>query len=180
MAVLRFLDSADAINDEEHIRDFLGKFGVIYERWPIPAGISELVGHRTALTDGEKQLCLDALREKLDELNQTEGYCQADIVVLHPETPNLDVILAKFDKVHLHTDDEVRFILDGRGVFGFSMAAGAEPSEFTLEVSTGEYIVVPANTWHWFELCEDKRIKAVRIFKDMAGWVPHYRNDVNG
>lgn len=175
MAILRFFDGQEPMVEEQAIRDFLSSAGVTYQRWPIPEAIRDWVHSQASLTDEQKRSCLEALRDKLDELNRTEGYCQADIVVLHPDTPGLDSILAKFDKVHLHTDDEVRFILDGRGVFGFSVDTGLSPSKFTLEVSAGEYIVVPANSWHWFELCEDKRIKAVRIFKDMAGWVPHYQ-----
>jgi 1,2-dihydroxy-3-keto-5-methylthiopentene dioxygenase len=80
-------------------------------------------------------------------------------------------MLAKFDKIHLHTDDEVRYILAGKGYFGF-----IEPDEnqFLLEVAAGDYINVPANTEHWFEMKDSKRIKAVRYFIDTKGWTPVY------
>jgi 1,2-dihydroxy-3-keto-5-methylthiopentene dioxygenase len=33
---------------------------------------------------------------------------------------------------------------------------------------------VPRGTLHWFHLCSDRRIRAIRLFQDMAGWTPHY------
>jgi 1,2-dihydroxy-3-keto-5-methylthiopentene dioxygenase len=80
-------------------------------------------------------------------------------------------MLAKFDKIHYHTDDEVRYILAGRGFFGFVEPDG---EQFLLEVAAGDYINVPANTEHWFEMKDSKRIKAVRYFIDTSGWTPVY------
>ncbi len=66
---------------------------------------------------------------------------------------------------------EVRYILAGRGYFGF-----AEPSgdQFLREVSADDYISVPANTEHWFEMKDSKRIKAARYFIDTSSWTPVY------
>jgi 1,2-dihydroxy-3-keto-5-methylthiopentene dioxygenase len=33
---------------------------------------------------------------------------------------------------------------------------------------------VPKGTHHWFDLCSDRRIRAIRLFQDQAGWTPHY------
>jgi len=35
---------------------------------------------------------------------------------------------------------------------------------------------VPRGTWHWFDLCGDRDIRAIRLFQDKAGWTPHYTN----
>ena len=45
------------------------------------------------------------------------GYVTADVIDVNPETPNLEAMLARFDKEHTHSEDEVRFILAGRGIF---------------------------------------------------------------
>ena len=37
-----------------------------------------------------------------------------------------------------------------------------------------DYINVPANVEHWFEMKDSKRIKAVRYFIDTSGWTPVY------
>jgi 1,2-dihydroxy-3-keto-5-methylthiopentene dioxygenase len=80
-------------------------------------------------------------------------------------------MLAKFDKVHTHSDDEVRYIIDGEGIFGFVLPDGRQVE---LTVETGDYINVPADTEHWFHLTEKRRIKAVRYFTSAEGWVANY------
>ena len=42
------------------------------------------------------------------------------------------------------------------------------------EVAPGDLIRVPSGTWHWFDLCADRRIRAIRLFQDKSGWTPHY------
>lgn len=108
----------------------------------------------------------------LDELRAKRGYVEQDIVELRPETPNLETICAKFVDEHIHDDDEVRFVLDGEGVFDIR-SLGDRWMRITVE--KGDLIVVPANRNHRFMLTEKKNIRCVRLFKDASGWVPHYR-----
>src|SRR5690348_14003654 len=61
---------------------------------------------------------LEAIKAPLDAVKHKNGYLTEDIVSLSPQTPNLDAILAKFDKPHHHVDDEVRLVLKGSGIFG--------------------------------------------------------------
>ena len=42
------------------------------------------------------------------------------------------------------------------------------------EVEGGDLIRVPKGTHHWFDLCVDRRIRAIRLFQDPSGWTPHY------
>src|SRR5256885_10404257 len=99
------------------------------------------------------------------------GYHSMDLVVLHPGTPGLDEALERFDKPHTHADDEVRFILEGEGLFGFFDAGGQER---VLRVQPGDYLRIPAGVEHRFTLTATRRIKALRLFADTAGWVAPY------
>jgi 1,2-dihydroxy-3-keto-5-methylthiopentene dioxygenase len=144
---------------------------IVFERWKVPERLYPLTSKPT-LTDDEKRAVLDLYQPELARLRDERGYVTADLVVLHPDVPDLDKALGKFDLEHHHADDEVRYIVDGRGVFGF---CGNDGRRFLLEVRTGEFLNVPANSWHWFYLTDERRIKAIRIFKDPAGWVAHYR-----
>jgi 1,2-dihydroxy-3-keto-5-methylthiopentene dioxygenase len=94
-----------------------------------------------------------------------------DVIALDPSTPNLDVLLAKFVDEHHHTDDEVRFVVAGAGVFEINVTA-TERVVFTAE--PGDLIVVPAWRRHLFYLTEQKSIRCIRLFKDKAGWEAHY------
>ncbi|MEM7315623.1 MAG: acireductone dioxygenase, partial [Planctomycetota bacterium] len=30
---------------------------------------------------------------------------------------------------------------------------------------------------HWFDLCDDRTIRCIRLFEDPSGWTPHYIED---
>ena len=104
-------------------------------------------------------------------MQESQGYQSRDLIVLNPQVPNLDALLAKFDKIHTHADNEIRYIIDGDGVFGFVLP---DQTQAELTVEPEEYINVPAGTEHWFVLTESRRIKAVRYFTTTEGWVPEY------
>ena len=100
-----------------------------------------------------------------------QGYVTADVIDVKPETANLEAMLAKFSREHWHDEDEVRFIIHGRGLFHIRPQVGPLTA---IEVEAGDLIRVPRGTWHWFDLCADRRIRAIRLFQDPAGWTPHY------
>jgi 1,2-dihydroxy-3-keto-5-methylthiopentene dioxygenase len=110
----------------------------------------------------------------LDRIKTTFKYASQDIVELNPQTPNLDAILAKFDKEHLHTDDEVRFVLEGDGIFDIRAGNG---DWMRVEVTKGDYISVPENRYHRFFCTKDNFIRCVRLFKENPVWTPFYRTD---
>lgn len=108
----------------------------------------------------------------IDTLKAEKGYIEQDIVELSPDTPNLDAICAKFIDEHLHTEDEVRFVLEGEGIFDIR---SSDDRWMRVQVEAGDLIVVPKDRHHRFMLTERKHIRCVRLFQDMSGWVPHYR-----
>jgi 1,2-dihydroxy-3-keto-5-methylthiopentene dioxygenase len=81
-------------------------------------------------------------------------------------------MLAKFKTEHWHDEDEVRFIVRGRGLFHVHPQEGGPV--IAIEVEAGDLIRVPRGTWHWFDLCGDRDIRAIRLFQDKSGWAPHY------
>ena len=111
-------------------------------------------------------------RGPLDALKQRNGYVAQDIVALSPSTPNLDAICAKFIDEHHHDDDEVRFVLEGEGIFDIR---SHDDRFMRVLVEQGDLIVVPKQRHHRFMLTESKNIRCVRLFRDQSGWVPHYR-----
>ena len=71
----------------------------------------------------------------------------------------------------VHDEDEIRLIVEGRGLFHIHPTSAPV---FAIEVEAGDLIRVPRGTHHWFDLCADRRIRAIRLFQDQSGWTPHY------
>lgn len=115
----------------------------------------------------------DAFQPTLDRLKAERGYVEQDIIELQPDTPNLDALCAKFVGEHLHTDDEVRYVLEGEGIFDLR---SQDDRWMRVTVEPGDLLVVPAKLHHRFLLTERKHIRCVRLFKDSSGWVPQYRH----
>jgi 1,2-dihydroxy-3-keto-5-methylthiopentene dioxygenase len=108
----------------------------------------------------------------IDTIKREHGYVDEDFVELAPETPNLDTICAKFDKEHFHTEDEVRAVMAGAGIFDVR----DEGDDWVrIEVTEGDMIVIPANTFHRFYLTDAKHIRCMRLFANHDGWAPLYR-----
>ncbi|MGB3512632.1 MAG: acireductone dioxygenase [Microcoleaceae cyanobacterium] len=171
MAILRLEDGTIYTQLSDITRE-LAPLNIQLNHWPVgedPA-VHNLLA-KDALNDEEKEQLLQALDNYFEELKETSGYQSRDLVVIHPDIPNLDTMLSKFDKCHIHEDDEVRYIVAGEGIFGFVRPDG---SQVELTVKSEEYINVPANTEHWFYLTPEKRVKAVRYFVSIEGWTPHY------
>ena len=165
MAIVTVPAADRRITDPAEIAAFLADHGIHYERWPLedrvdPASPAEVI--------------LAAYAPELDDLKRRGGFVTADVVDVYPDTPNLEAMLAKFSKEHTHTEDEIRFILQGRGVFHIN--PGEKPV-FAIEVWEGDLISVPLGTRHWFDLCNDRRIRAIWLFQDMSGWTPHDLTD---
>jgi 1,2-dihydroxy-3-keto-5-methylthiopentene dioxygenase len=114
---------------------------------------------------------LNAYAREIEALKERGGYVTADVIDVNPATPALEEMLAKFNREHWHDEDEVRFIIAGHGLFHIHANSGAVLS---IEVEAGDLIRVPRGTLHWFNLCTDRRIRAIRLFQDTAGWTPHY------
>ncbi|MFQ5890962.1 MAG: acireductone dioxygenase [Gemmatimonadota bacterium] len=162
MATVTIREDDRTLTDEGAISEFLGRFGIWYRRFEA----SDELGDNP--TDEE---VLTAYREPVEELMSEGGYVTADVIDVKPTTPGLQAMLDKFNKEHWHSEDEVRFIVHGRGLF--HIHPEDEPV-FSIEVEKGDMINVPHGTRHWFDLCEDRTIRAVRLFQDPAGWTPHY------
>ena len=174
MATIIRKKSLGNITENEGVKKFLANHNITYDHWEVPESADSLIKKDT-LTDVEKEELLMKVNNRFEYLQNTQGYKTRDLIVLHPGVEGLDGMLAKFDRVHYHTDEEVRYILDGSGYFGF--VTGEE--KFLVHVGKSDFISVPKNTNHWFYLDDKKRIKAVRYFTDMAGWVPNYVEESN-
>jgi len=109
----------------------------------------------------------------IDTIKSERGYVDQDVVELSLSTPNLDAICAKFDREHYHTEDEVRFVLDGDGIFDVRSADASD--WIRIEVSAGDIIVIPAHKYHRFFLTDAKHIRCMRLFANHDGWSPVYR-----
>ena len=162
MAILTIPDEARAPVAAGEVARRLADAGIGFERWE---------SSRPLARDAAGSEILSAYATQIDRLKAEGGYVTADVIDVSPDTPGLDQMLARFKVEHWHDEDEVRFVIEGRGLFHVRPREG---SVLAIELAAGDLLRVPRGTWHWFDLCGERRIRAIRLFQDPAGWTPHY------
>lgn len=165
MAILSIPDNNVTINNPEEIGLFLNKRGVFFDQWSATENFSDTATQTEILNAYEGQL-----KPFMDK----GGYKTADVITINHLTENYSAIRAKFLSEHIHSEDEIRYFVDGEGLFWFNLEN--EPI-FNVLCQKGDLISVPKGTKHWFDAGETNPfVKAIRIFIDMEGWIPEYTN----
>jgi len=162
MAVITIPEQNRRIDDVAEISSFMEEHGLWYERWDLT---------KLPPADATAEVILSCYKDEIERLNARGGYVTADVINVSPATPGLDGMLAKFSPEHTHSEDEVRFVVHGRGVFHINPE---NAPVFAVEMESGDLINVPAGTRHWFNLCQERTIITIRLFQETAGWTPHY------
>ncbi|REK77126.1 1,2-dihydroxy-3-keto-5-methylthiopentene dioxygenase [Paenibacillus paeoniae] len=170
MAEIRIRNTEERIKGEENVRAFLEGQEVLYEHWD-PSKLSEELQNKFVLSDEEKAEILKTYEDDINDLAARRGYKTWDIISLSDATPNLDELLKKFENVHTHTEDEVRAITAGRGIF--IIKGTDDVGYFDVELEAGDVISVPEHKAHFFTLMENRQIVAVRLFIETEGWIAH-------
>ena len=165
MARVVIPDEKRWIEDPAELNAYLAPHGIHHERWELAERVAP---------DAAAEEILAAYAPEIERLKSQGGYVTADVISVSPETPGLEAMLEKFRSEHTHLEDEVRFILKGNGLFHVRPVEGPV---FAIHVEAGDLINVPLGTRHWFDLCADRTIRAIRLFQDKAGWTPYYSAD---
>jgi 1,2-dihydroxy-3-keto-5-methylthiopentene dioxygenase len=139
----------------------LKSIGVQFERWQAECSFA---------TDADAQTVLDAYHGSIERLKQQYGFRSVDLISLKADHPNKDQLRQKFLSEHTHSDFEVRFFVEGRGLFYLHV----EDKVYAVLCEQGDLISVPANTTHWFDMGENPNFKCIRLFTTEEGWVAEF------
>ena len=142
----------------------LGKIGVDFARWESPVKLS---GEEPA------EEILAAYRPYLDALMGATGAGSADVIKMTPDNPAAPALREKFLKEHTHSEDEIRFFVQGSGHF----VIHENGRVYDAFCEQGDLLRVPANAKHWFDAGEKPLFTALRVFTDTSGWVAQFTGD---
>lgn len=139
----------------------LAAIGVKFERW---TANSELT------SDDDQATIIAAYQESIDKLKALYGFQSVDVINLSPDNPQKAEFRQKFLAEHTHDDFEVRFFIDGRGLFYLHV----DGKVYATLCEQGDLISVPDNTTHWFDMGENPSFKVIRLFTTPEGWVAKF------
>lgn len=169
MSLLKIFSTTDqqlvrSFVEHGEVSSTLADVGVRFERWqadePLPA----------AATATE---VIDTYSVSVDALMAEYGFQSVDVIALRPDHPERQALRQKFLDEHTHSDFEVRFFVEGRGLFYIH----AEDKVYGVMCEQGDLISVPAGTKHWFDMGAAPDFKCIRLFTSPEGWVANYSGD---
>jgi len=107
--------------------------------------------------------------EALNQLKKERGYSYEDVCNITEQMPEYQKKIKSFFEEHIHSDEEIRLILDGCGYFD---ARDKEDQWIRVEVTKGDMLILPAGIYHRFTLDTSNRIVAKRYFVGEPVWTP--------
>ncbi|HVT35554.1 MAG TPA: cupin [Nevskiaceae bacterium] len=170
MTTLTIYRDSDAKTPLAHHEDFvtiqreLAAIGIEFERWQANKVLSPLA---------EQAEVLEAYADSIERLNAKYGFKSMDVVSMHPDHPQAAGARGKFLAEHTHDDFEIRFFVDGEGMFYIRKNGKV----YMTRCCRGDLINLPADTTHWFDMGPRPNFKAIRLFTAPDGWVGRFTGD---
>jgi len=151
-------------HDAGQIAAELAERGIGFERWPARVALAAAADPATVLA---------AYAEEIATVQSRGCYPTVDAIRMTPDHPDRRELRQKFLAEHTHGEDEVRFFVEGRGLF--CLHIDGEVLQVLCEA--GDWISVPAGTRHWFDMGGAPQFTAIRFFDHPEGWVARFTGD---
>jgi 1,2-dihydroxy-3-keto-5-methylthiopentene dioxygenase len=157
-------ENGQILTEHDRIAAALFQLGVSFERWQ---------AERELPTDAGEATVLETYRAPIEQLKASHGFQSADVISLGPDHPQKTELRRKFLSEHTHSDFEVRFFVEGQGLFFLH----PDDRVFIVLCERGDLISVPAHVKHWFDMGENPHLKCIRLFTTPEGWVADFTGD---
>ncbi len=151
-------------SDASLIAAELAPRGVRFQRWEASAQLPP---------GADQAQILAAYASDVARVQEHGAYPTVDAIRLEPSHPERASLRQKFLAEHTHGEDEVRFFVEGRGLF--CLHIGDEVLQLVCEKN--DWISVPAGTKHWFDMGPKPAFCALRFFDNPEGWVAAFTGD---
>ena len=151
-------------DDPNTIGEELGLRGIGFERWPV----------RRAIPQGADQATvLQAFRTDVKRVMTEAGHASVDVLRVTPSHPDKTSLRRRFLREHTHTEDEVRFFVEGRGLFCLHIGRDV----LAVQCEQDDLIHIPAGTRHWFEMGEQPQFCVLRFHGTNSEWLATFTGD---
>ena len=150
--------------DPAEISKILRNLGVRFEQWQASIALANDAGQDEVIA---------AYQSDIDRLKAEKGYQAVDVIRLKADNPKKAELRQKFLNEHRHSEDEVRFFVEGDGLFYLHVG----DKVYATLCERGDLISVPDNTPHWFDMGENPEFCAIRLFTNPDGWVANFTGE---
>lgn len=139
----------------------LEKIDVQFERWTATQVLNSTASNEDVL---------NAYIDSITRLKNQYDFQTADVIKLDSNHPDKTTLREKFLNEHTHSEFEVRFFVEGCGLFYLHV----DEQVFGVLCEKGDLISVPANALHWFDMGENPNFACIRLFTNPDGWIANF------
>ncbi|MFV8757044.1 1,2-dihydroxy-3-keto-5-methylthiopentene dioxygenase, partial [Yersinia enterocolitica] len=125
--------------DAKEIQQQLTAIGVRFERWQADRELGE---------NPQPDAVIAAYQHEINRLVAEKGYQSWDVISMRPDNEQREVLREKFLSEHTHGEDEVRFFVEGTGLFCLHL----NDKIYQILCEKNDLLSVPADTPHWFDM----------------------------
>jgi 1,2-dihydroxy-3-keto-5-methylthiopentene dioxygenase len=148
-------------SDNQEIAEILKTIDVRFEQWAAQYVLSE---------NATSEEVVAAYQRNIDQLTAENGYQTVDVIRILPDNPKKVELRNKFLNEHSHTENEVRFFVEGSAAFYLHTHGHV----YMVRAEAGDLMSIPANYNHWFDMGAEPKFTAIRFFINADGWVAHF------
>lgn len=172
MPTLKIYRDSVLLEDHTNLDDIqtkLSQVGIDIQSWACP---------QTLLPQASQEEILAAYSREVEQIMQEYSFKGVDVISMNqasnpiPEA-KLFELRNKFLAEHIHADDEVRYFIEGQGLF----VVHSSNLVYMILCEQTDFIAVPANTKHWFDMGSNPNFKCIRFFGEETGWIAEYTGD---
>lgn len=146
--------------ENEAIAAVMQKIGVRFEQWGADKNLSE---------NAANEEIKEAYRSEIAKLVEESNFQFVDVIKMTSETPNVEALRKKFMQEHTHSENEVRFFVEGSGVFYLHF----EGKVYRVFCEKGDLLSIPASYAHWFDMGKTPYFIVIRFFERQDGWIAY-------
>lgn len=105
--------------------------------------------------------------QTLQDLRKSRGYSYEDTVRITPQMQGYDDKMKMFFREHIHSDEEIRLIVDGSGYFD---VRDKNDRWIRIECAKNDLLILPAGIYHRFTVDKKDFVEANRYFIGEPVW----------
>lgn len=164
---LRVYDDANAsepvyqTSNNQEIAAVLNSINIRFEQWQ---------ANKELPPDLNQEAVIAAYQDDVERLVRENGYKSVDVVRMSPDNPKKEQFRQKFLSEHQHSEDEVRFFVEGSGLFCLHVAGRV----YLVLCEKGDLISIPPYYSHWFDMGSEPFFTAIRFFIEPNGWIADF------
>jgi 1,2-dihydroxy-3-keto-5-methylthiopentene dioxygenase len=96
----------------------------------------------------------ESSRDEVDALAKSRNYAHSDEITVSPQVMGsaYEEKIDMFYREHIHEDEEIRYILDGKGYFD---VRDQDDKWLRIQVTPGDLLILPSGIYHRFTVDQD-------------------------